>query len=432
MTVSPQGRPSKAELSPSPTGQTADPPSNPPTLLRLPNLDPARSMIPDTRSAEASSTSVIPEAPRETSAPAAEPTPESVRSDEVPFGPIEKPAAATDSPIRSSYDANVLRDDGHANLPTEKLAATLETDPVEAQPTNPRPTNPQPPRVDGRWYPEPPASTRDSGSDPRRLPPRQTPVRQDEVPEGRSWMERLGSQSIVLIVLVALAAAAIVAGHQRESGVESPSGVAAEDDARVADTHTSGNRRANNLAAARSESPEERLADDPPNTPRSPNASSSSGSNQDPEQASAQREHTRSKVAARFAHQRPFAENRPLARDSPAELNAPETSPNRPSDAARSENLPRKADSPAAADLAGSAEPNAPSEPRYRLSPTPRPVRDWTNYLPDSQTDYVAEAPADGRDDDPISTSPAGSESTFQRDAADGSLTFPTDPSSQF
>ena len=432
MTVSPSGRQSRAEQSPSPTGRTGDSVVLPPTLLRLPNVVPpgeleTRQSLESSGAAAAVRGSTDPNAvsslsgrtaeiagPRDTPSPAiaADPLPPAEASSPVPSPPagvtpplgVVKSRPVGPEPIDSNRRMQGVSPQEKAGVSARERQSSIDAEPPGSGTAGA-----------GLLLP-----TGDSTELEHRLaertadrpnaPPRRTPVRQGSVPEGRSWMERLGSQSIVVIVLMVLAATAILAGRKRDARPDPALEFgASEERLTTPDTHVAEVPATTSIPAPGS------FAIEPPR-PRSESPTDKPATDSEAADESLTPEFSLNSPVPTFQESVPASrkvESPPgtgsrgnsleLASESISTADAVERSigdlapRNRDSD---SRSGPDPLDVADVSDVKSDA-----ADHSYRQSSTPYAIRDWSRYLPDLATDYVADRP---------DATPTGSQSTLE------------------
>ena len=356
----------------------------PPTLSRLPNLDPKRAAKKNSDLTAEPSFQAIAEANRDAL--------------ESPFSAQDPGEPPQDSPTWE-WETERLDPVGTAG-PADNDAPAI-TAPAAA-------TNESPLASGYEQASVPAAAARTEAADRRTPPPRQV---DPTAPDGRHWMERFGSQSLVLVVLLMIAATALVTGSQDEDAAPSI-------DQGASSTEPDGELVGIPESPGRAETPVPPVPPVPPETaeparPRSPSfaAPSFAGNGQESIGSRGEPSDTADEVKiASGSHASPPAETNssgPLAapransettgRETPAsdgELPAespaasfagPEPSGIRPvSDRGAQSSVPAADDGP---------EMTAPSETglkRYRLSKTPFGIDDWSRYLPPPPSEPVA------------------------------------------
>jgi hypothetical protein len=343
-------------------------------LSRLPNLDPNRTAKKNLELAPDPPLQAIVEANRD-----------ALESSASPLEPAEP---SHDSP---RWEAGGLH-------PAESPEATDDEAPPVTEPTGAGDLTSESPKASGHEPPPvPAAAARTEEADRRTARPRQV---DSTAPAGRHWMERFGSQSLVLLVLLMIAATALVTGSQDEDGAPSI-------DQGASSTEPDGE------LVGIPESPGGTEMPKPPH-PKTPSLAvpSSRGNGQESTGFRGESSGTADKgKLASGSHARRPAEansNGPLAANDP-QLNR-ETASQETSDSDGG----RPAESPAAS-FAGpepseirpvsdrnerSAVPAAADGPEaaspetglktYRLSKTPFGIDDWSRYLPPPPSESVA------------------------------------------
>ncbi len=426
MTVSPQGRKPLAEPQSTPAGSVTGSAVPPPTLLRLPDLDPAPRTSTNRRWSNPTEPATVSDNdPAPKASPAIIPPP--LPRTPLPIWEHNPPEQQPASPIGTR--PAVIPD---ADQSTRNTAAEL----VPA--AEPNLANAAKPTIAARPIPsaaEPsPAATK---SESKEFPPRKIPVRQGTVPAGRSWMERLSSQSIVLLVLGILAATALLAGRKqgpdrKQAPVPSPEVGSAQEaltgpDARIAAEPAPQSRKGQpgdmgqpgdtvSAPAEKNTEASENQASETPNAgkhasgeaeptgpePTGPDATPDPGAFAlHPPKPANRMEVARAATEPEPAdpHHTPSnAEPGSDAEPAGLSLNGPEPA----IDAVESQEADPEADVESTA-----------SRESYPKSATPNPIRDWSRYLPNPDTDYVADRPNSNDE-------PAG-----MNDATDGSATIP-------
>lgn len=326
----------------------------------------------------------------------------------------------TETPERSAASEQISADDFRELPPSpDQVSATAghEPDADDLCPDSAKGTSGIPAEAD---------------QEPTHQTPKRAPHRRDAVPEGRGWMERMGSRSIALLVLLSLAATAIVAGRNgdphprfdaeptRELSVtpelpQSPEAriaikpdvdrqAAASDEypatVTPSETETVSLSPASGVGGSRS-----RGQDQNPRSGNRPAPELGPSGHEDPVM-------TGGSPADRDAGQPARPSTEPVwDLDPHAVWNTPENAVGSPestagdsaagdaddsdADAGDSEGpTAEQRKEPEAGSPAGStATPDAKRRRGPRHSDTPEPITDWRRYLPDPQTDYIAAPP---------------------------------------